>query len=125
MPRQRRERAVPASRPGETKVAAIYLRVSTKKQAQEGHSLEQQEERARRCAQQLGLDPLPHVYLDVERGKKVDRSGYQRLKADRGRYAAVICFKLDRMGRKASEVLTFLDELGISACPAIASARGS
>lgn len=92
--------------------AAAYIRVSTVHQAKEGESLEMQAARAREIAAQHGWD-LVEVYQDVMTGKSDKRPALKRfeqgLKA--GEFQAVICYKVDRLGRsrkKLHEILEFI-----------------
>jgi len=61
--------------------AVIYLRVSTKEQAEDPHNLENQEKRCRAHCQQMGLNVL-HVFIDRgESARTSDRPEFQRMLA--------------------------------------------
>jgi DNA invertase Pin-like site-specific DNA recombinase len=59
---------------------AIYIRVSTKKQENEGYSLEVQESEGKAFAQKQGLESK--IYKDVESGAKASRKAYLALVND-------------------------------------------
>lgn len=97
--------------------AAVYTRVSTDRQAAEGESLEMQEARAREVCEAHGWEMLP-IYLDVLSGKKDKRPALVRLEKDlkAGAVDAVICYKVDRLGRsrrKLHEILELIQQRGI------------
>lgn len=94
--------------------AAVYVRVSTDRQSTEGESLEMQIARAREVCETHGWE-LAEVYQDVISGRKDKRPALQRfekaLKA--GRFDAVICYKVDRLGRtrrKLHELLEWIQQ---------------
>ena len=89
--------------------AAIYIRVSTVKQATEGVSLDAQEEAARAYCAMRGLTVAALVVdAGVSGGTPlVDREGgreLQRLVAA-GEVTAIVTYKLDRLFRSASDCL--------------------
>lgn len=95
------------------KRAAIYVRVSTEAQATADHvSLEVQEQRCRDYVAQHGWS-LVAVECDTESGLKPTRAGYQRVLAlARAHSIDLVCvFQASRFGRKASEVLTRVEEM--------------
>jgi site-specific DNA recombinase len=77
-----------------------YFRVSTERQAEEGFSLDTQEETARRYAADHGWE-LAAVYPEAESGGKDDRRMLTRLLADakRGGIKRVLVWKFDRLSR--------------------------
>ena len=82
--------------------ALIYCRVSTRRQDEEGTSLEGQEEECIAHAQSLGYEIGP-VFREVHSGYDMfDRPGLNELRelAKTGQYAAVIAWKIDRLSRK-------------------------
>lgn len=96
---------------------AIYRRVSTKKQADGGLSLDEQERHGRERSAADG-HTVVEVYTDVESGSKNDRADYQRLLADAAakKFDRVIVWRGDRFGRDMVERLTAetaLAKLGI------------
>ena len=97
---------------GESKVAIIYLRVSTKEQAEkngdEGYSIPAQRDACRRKAQSLGAE-VTAEFLDAgESARSSDRPELQRLLA----YVAdkrpdyIIVHKIDRLARNLADDVT-------------------
>lgn len=89
--------------------AAAYIRVSTEEQATEGVSLDAQEATLRAYCTLRGLE-LAEVVVDagVSAGKPLStRDGGAHLLdlVKRGKVQAVICYKLDRLFRDASDCL--------------------
>lgn len=87
-----------------------YMRCSTVGQS-EKHSIPAQ--RASVAAHLQGGELLAE-YIDVLSGTRCDRPQLQlALQHAKAANATLICSKLDRIGRKASHVLTLLDESGV------------
>lgn len=102
-----------------TKRAAIYLRVSTPRQARknneaEGYSIPQQREYCQRRARELGAE-IVHEYVDAgESARGSDREGLQAMladmqsgDADRG-FDYIIVHKLDRLIRDRADDMALL-----------------
>jgi site-specific DNA recombinase len=91
-----------------------YVRVSTDEQAEEGYSLDAQEKQCRAYALAREWPEVAEVYCDpgVSGGTR-DRPALNRLLEDAraGTIERVICTKLDRMSRRAVDLLTIEDEL--------------
>jgi DNA invertase Pin-like site-specific DNA recombinase len=88
------------------KHAAVYLRVSSKRQ---DHRSQKPDLDAWAAGQKL-----PVVwYRDSFTGKTMDRPGWQKLQAaiERGEVAAVCCWRLDRLGRTAKGLTALFDDL--------------
>jgi site-specific DNA recombinase len=87
--------------------AAIYCRVSTQRQADEGHSLAEQERACGDAASALGC-VITDVYRDVMSGARNDRPEYQRMMDDAASAAFDVLYvwRLDRLGRDTVERLT-------------------
>lgn len=79
--------------------AAIYTRVSTEEQAQEGVSLAMQEERCRRFAFERDLLDLDHYVDDGVSGTRFDRPALQEMLGRLADYDTIIIWKLDRLSR--------------------------
>lgn len=91
--------------------AAIYIRVSTDRQAEEGFSIEAQHELLMELLERKGLE-LYRVYSDPGiSGRTIKkRPGVQRLIADMkaGRFDAVLIHKLDRFSRNLGDLYDFI-----------------
>jgi len=95
--------------------AAIYTRVSTTGQAQEGHSLEEQ---LRQCSQLIemhGHDLVNH-YSDVGSGSNFEqRPGYKEMMDGmRSDWDIIYVWKLDRLNRNLKNQVQFFDAIGKS-----------
>ena len=91
-----------------TKHVAIYTRVSTGAQ----------DTRSQKPDLQKHVDALPdgtqaRWYSDKFSGKTMDRPGWQKLEAaiDRGEVSAVVCWRLDRLGRTAKGLTGLFSKL--------------
>lgn len=91
---------------------AIYLRVSTEEQAQEGYSLEVQEEVLKKYAQNNGLK-IVKMYSDDESGYSLLRPSLKRLLSDAKskKFDTVLVYKIDRFSRNLLHLLNMVDEL--------------
>ena len=94
------------------RLAATYYRVSTDRQAEQGHSLDEQRETARAWCVSHGLT-LGSEYQEAESGGKITRSEYTRmLTAARSHSFAVLVIRdLSRFGRNRWEAMARLGEL--------------
>lgn len=93
--------------------AAVYLRVSTVKQAGAGHvSLDVQRERCLAFCAEKGWQ-VATLETDTESGLKATRTGYQRIlgMARTKQIQHIVVYAASRFGRKASEVLSRIEEL--------------
>lgn len=79
--------------------AAIYTRVSTEEQAEEGVSLAMQEERCRRLAAERDIGDLTLYCDDGVSGTRYDRPALQEMLAELDDLDIVIIWKLDRLSR--------------------------
>lgn len=82
-------------------VAVIYLRVSTEDQAQEGYSLEVQEEKCRQRARELGCDRV-EVFSDDVTGEILNRPALMAMleRIKQGGVDYFICYDPDRLSRE-------------------------
>lgn len=91
--------------------AGIYIRVSTERQAEEGFSMEAQQELLLDLLERKGMD-LYRVYSDPGvSGKTIrKRPGIQRMIEDlkAGRIQAVLVHKLDRLSRNLGDLYDFI-----------------
>jgi site-specific DNA recombinase len=99
---------------------ALYIRVSTVKQAEEGNSLAaQRKELYAYCAGQ-GWHVCPdHIYVDAGiSGKSDDRPAFQAMMtaAQAGQIQRIVATKLDRIARNLKNLLQTVDELKQYGC---------
>ena len=95
-----------------TDITAIYLRVSTDMQAQDGYGLDFQFDAIRKYVQAYEI-PNPVVFVDDGyTGMNEDRPAFKELNRlmDLGRVKFVITYSLDRIGRTQMIILKFLKE---------------
>lgn len=99
---------------------AIYIRVSTDKQVDEGYSLDDQQNRLTQYCQvndwTLCAD---HIYIDRgESGTTTDRADFQRMleAARTGQIKRIVAIKLDRIARNVRAFLALVDELQALGC---------
>ena len=103
----------------ESKLVAIYTRVSTTDQAREGHSLEEQEKRLRAMCEANEYKVFK-VYTDAGiSGKSTEnRPAYQQMMKDmrKGKFNLIVAFKMDRISRSIVDFETFFNELKTYNC---------
>lgn len=87
--------------------ARAYLRVSTARQEQ-GASLTTQREAIATYARQHDLT-LVHEYVDILSGSRDDRPRYKQMLIDLAPSEVVLVWRLDRIGRKKSELFRFFE----------------
>lgn len=94
---------------------ALYIRVSTEKQADEGFSLDSQKERLQAfCVAHGWTVDERHVYVDAGiSGKTTDRAAFQSMMqaARDGVISRIVVMKLDRLARNVKDFLSIADEL--------------
>jgi len=95
---------------------ALYIRVSTDKQADEGYSLDAQRRRLEEycSAMQWVLCGDDFVYVDAGlSAKTTDRPAFQRMlsDADAGKFQRIIAVALDRLARSTRDFLAVVDVL--------------
>ena len=81
-----------------------YIRVSTKKQAVEGNSLEAQEQTLKGCG-------CEKIYKDIYSGSEMDRPAFDKLSKKVKPGDTIIVTKLDRLGRTVIEGYSTVKEL--------------
>lgn len=96
-------------------VTALYIRVSTEKQAAEGNSLEAQQ---RQLTAYCNMNEWPvlteHIYIDAGvSGKSTDRAAFQAMlqAAHEGKIARIVALKIDRIARNLMDLLSLIDTL--------------
>jgi len=97
--------------------AVIYVRVSTKEQAEQGYSLDGQERECRQFAVRSNLD-VERVFIERgESAKTQNRTELQGLikycRDNMGKISALIVWKIDRLSRNMKDVLQLYDEFGL------------
>lgn len=101
-------------------VTALYIRVSTERQAEEGFSLDAQQERLQAFCQAQGWTvDAQHIYVDAGiSGKSTDRTAFQRMMetARQGEVNRIVAMKLDRIARNVKDFLGIVDELKAAGC---------
>lgn len=99
----------------ENACTALYIRVSTQLQADEGFSLEAQRERLQAYCTAQGWHVCPgHIYVDAGvSGKTLDREQFQTMleAAKAGQVQRIVAMKLDRVARNVREFLQTVDQL--------------
>lgn len=93
------------------KRAALYIRVSTLEQAQEGYSVGEQRERLiAYCKAQDWL--IADIYVDGGyTGSNLNRPGIQKLIAETDKFDLVLVYKLDRLSRSQRDTLYLIEEV--------------
>lgn len=91
--------------------AALYKRVSTLEQANEGYSLEAQQERLEGYAKYQGYNIVDSYTDDGYSASSLNRPALQRLISDikQHKIDIVIIYKLDRLSRKVKDVLELVE----------------
>lgn len=95
------------------KITALYVRVSTDAQAEEGYSLEAQKERLLARCKSDDIENT-EIYEDGGwSGKNIERPSIQRLITDilDGKVERVMVYKLDRLSRSQKDVLYLLEDI--------------
>lgn len=91
--------------------AALYIRVSTLEQAQEGYSVGEQKERL--IAYCKAKDwPIADIYVDGGyTGSNLNRPGIQKLISETNKFDLVLVYKLDRLSRSQRDTLYLIEEV--------------
>lgn len=100
-----------------TRLIALYIRVSTEAQAEEGYSIEAQEKILRaECTAKEYDESLIRTYTDAgASGSNIQRPALKQLIADAsaGRISTVIVYKLDRLSRSQKDTLYLIEDIFI------------
>lgn len=93
------------------KRAALYVRVSTLEQAQEGYSIGEQRERL--IAYCKAHDwAISDIYVDGGySGSNLKRPGIQKLMSETDKFDVVLVYKLDRLSRSQRDTLYLIEEI--------------
>jgi DNA invertase Pin-like site-specific DNA recombinase len=92
--------------------AAVYIRVSTEEQAEEGYSLEAQQERLLAYCEAQGWD-VAGVYADKgHTGRKINtRDAYRKMLDDRELWDTILVMKMDRIHRNSKNFMIMMEDL--------------
>lgn len=94
-----------------TKRCYIYIRVSTREQAEEGYSISEQQERLIKYAEAMGWT-IVKVYIDPgHSGGTMDRPGLQEMIANIKEVDIVLVDKLDRLSRSLYDTLYMIQKV--------------
>lgn len=94
-----------------TKRCYIYIRVSTREQAEEGYSIGEQQERLIKYAEAMGWT-IVKVYIDPgQSGATMDRPGLQEMIAAINDVDIVLVDKLDRLSRSLYDTLYMIQKV--------------
>ena len=100
-----------------SKLIALYIRVSTENQAEEGYSLEAQEKILRaECTAKEYDEALVKAYVDAgASGSNIERPALKQLIDDcrEGLVSTVIVYKLDRLSRSQKDTLFLIEDVFI------------
>ena len=93
------------------KQVAIYIRVSTQEQAQEGYSIGEQKERLiAYCKAQAWA--IYNIYVDGGySGANINRPGIKKLIKEVANFDTVLVYKLDRLSRSQRDTLYLIEEI--------------
>lgn len=109
-PRQRRRKGTPAATA--TNRAAIYIRCSVERSAEETSTLESQERACRALCEARGLEVAGVLVDRGHSGGTLDRPALTELRAQvaAGKVAVVVVYALDRLSRSQAHTLALLEE---------------
>ena len=95
----------------DVKRVAIYIRVSTYEQAQEGYSIDEQKERLVQYCKAMGW-VVSEIYIDPGfSGSNLERPGLQKLIAEIKAYDSVLVYKLDRISRSQKDTMYLIEDV--------------
>lgn len=92
---------------------ALYVRVSSQEQADEGYSIGEQTERLKKYAEAMGWE-VYKIYVDPGySGGNMDRPGLNELTKDveAGKIDTVVVYKLDRLSRSQFDTLFLIEKV--------------
>ena len=95
------------------RVRALYIRVSTEAQAEEGYSVGAQSERLRSYCKAMGWEDWEEYIDGGWSGSNLSRPEIQRLISDagEGKLQSVIVYKLDRLSRSQKDTLYLIEDV--------------
>lgn len=93
------------------KRAALYARVSTEEQANEGFSLDAQMRRLEKYCELEGFE-IAGRYIELgHSGRNTKRPEYQRMMSDKDNWDVVLVLKMDRIHRNSVNFAKMMDDL--------------
>lgn len=97
------------------KKVVLYIRVSTKGQAEDGYSLEFQKEKLLAYCKAMDYAVVGIYVDDGYTGSNLERPGIQRIieESGKGKFDAVIVYKLDRLSRSQKHTMYMLEDVFI------------
>jgi len=95
------------------KIAAIYIRVSTDAQREEGYSIDAQKEMLQAHCVSKGLNNYAYYIDGGFTGSNIERPEMQRLISDvkQGKISHVVVYKLDRLSRSQKDTLYLIEDI--------------
>lgn len=91
-------------------MVAIYIRVSTLEQANEGYSIAAQREKLTAYCKAKGWS-IYDIYIDAGfSGANLNRPSLQRMLKDLNKIDAILVYKLDRLSRRQKDTLYLIEE---------------
>ncbi|NLK26712.1 MAG: recombinase family protein [Euryarchaeota archaeon] len=90
---------------------AIYTRVSTDDQAEEGYSLDAQKERLEAYCEAQGWDVVRIYVDDGYSGRTCKRPAYQRMMQERDEWDVILVLKMDRIHRNSKNFMMMMEDL--------------
>lgn len=93
--------------------AALYIRVSTDEQAEQGFSIDAQKERLEAYCKSQGWSDFRFYIDDGYTGTNVDRPALERMirHIQEGKIHTAVVYRLDRLSRKQKDVLYLLEDV--------------
>ena len=97
----------------EKRLRALYIRVSTEAQAEEGYSIPAQSERLEAYCKAMGWNDFEFYIDGGYSGSNLNRPRMQQLIADveAKKIEAVVVFKLDRLSRRQKDTLFLIEDV--------------
>ncbi len=90
---------------------AIYTRVSTDDQAEEGYSLDAQMERLEAYCEAQGWEVTERYVDEGFTGRSTRRPAYQRMMQERERWDSILVMKMDRIHRNSKNFMIMMENL--------------
>lgn len=101
------------------KRAALYVRVSTEEQAEEGYSLDAQMGRLEKYCEMEGWEITARYFEEGKSGRNVNRPEYARMLSEKDNWDVILVLKMDRIHRNSvnfANMMKFLEKNGKDFC---------